>query len=138
MRRILLYCILQNAPSARVWKGYSSALALATETHICDCASCAISLLSQILSAIQSLPNLHCISSHFSKLMGKYNLNAKAKKLHETQMLKMLRRAGDSPQEGKEQGESRNLSGPVQAEGNFFYQLPEEQAVVGKMKDTEL
>lgn len=81
MRKILLYCTLNNVPSA---------LALATETHIYDCASCAISLPSQILSVIQSLPNLHCSSSHFRELMGKYNLHVKVKRLYEAQMLKML------------------------------------------------
>lgn len=115
-------------------------LALATETHIYDCTTCAISLLPQILSAIQSLPNHHCSSSHFSELMGKYNLHVKVKRLCEAQMLEMLVQSWRQPQGGKEkkQGESRDLSGPVQAKGNFFYQLPEEQALAGKMKDTEL
>lgn len=55
-------------------------------------------------------------------------------------MLEMLLQSWRQPQGGKEkkQGESRDLPGPVQAKGNFFYQLPEEQALAGKMKDTEL
>lgn len=55
-------------------------------------------------------------------------------------MLKMLQHSWRQPQGGKEkeEGGSRDLSGPVQAKGNFFYQLPEEEALGGKMKDTEL
>lgn len=105
-------------------QGYGKGTALCLPLllrHIYDCASCAISLLPQILSAIQSLPNLHCSSSHFGELMGKYNLHVKVKRFCEAQMLKMLLQSWRQPQGGKEkkQGESRNLSGPVQAKGNF-------------------
>lgn len=140
MRRILLYCTSQNVPCTRVWKGFSSVLALATETHVYDSASCAISLLPQILSAIQSLPispksplqqfplqwahgKVQSLCESEETLWGWDAQNATAEL-----------EAAPRRKKKKEQGKSRDLSGPVQAKGNFFYQLPEEQALAGKWR----
>lgn len=77
------------------------------DTRLWLCQFCHFSLLPQILSVIQSLPNLHSSSSHFSELMGKCNLHVKVKRLYEVQMLKMLLQSWGSPREGKKRSKEK-------------------------------
>lgn len=94
--------------TARVWKGYSSVLTHATETHIYDSGSCAISVVFQsptalILSDIWSLPNPYCSSSHFSLFMGKWKWRDYARLRHS----KCYCRGRDSPKGGMKRSKEK-------------------------------